>query len=244
MSSKISYITIDTSKALSDLCILGAHYVTDKSPYNSVMHRHPYTAVYDMLFAPRRYQPIVFGEIGVMNNASMCMWRSYFPTASLYGFEINTETLAAVKAHNLPNTHYSFMDSGSPQSIFDALNDTKQLFDVIIDDSNHHFENQMAIASVAYEFLKPGGVLIIEDIFRPWGEARYEEALAPYMKYFSSAAFFETNHENLWSPGTQEPWFNNDKLLVMYRNQEPAQLRTMGIDLNSPYLAEALKRKG
>jgi hypothetical protein len=241
MSSKINYIIIDTSKALTDLCVLGAHYRTDKSPYNPALHRHPYTAVYDMLFASRRYQPIIFGEIGVMSNASMRMWRSYFTTASLYGFEINTETLVAARSDNLPNVHYNFMDSSNPQSIFEALNDTKQLFDVIIEDSSHYFESQMAVASVAFEFLKPGGTLIIEDIFRPWGEARYEEALAPYMKYFSSMAFFETNHKNLWSPGTEEPWFNNDKLLVMHRNQEtkPAE-----VDLTSPYLAEALGRKG
>jgi SAM-dependent methyltransferase len=205
---------------------------------------HPYTAVYDMIFAARRYEPIVFAEIGVMHNASMCMWRSYFTSARLYGFDVNMEFIAKAKGQHLPNTQYNFMDANEPQSIFDALNSTGQFFDVIIDDSNHYFEQQVRIASVAFEFLKPGGALIIEDVFRPWGEARYEDALGPYMKYFSSCTFIETNHDNRWSPGTEEPWFDNDKLLVMYRNQASVPLRNVQANLSSRYLAEARERRG
>ena len=76
--SKINRLVVDSSDSMSDLCRLGIDHPTDKSPYNTTLHRHPYTPVYDFLFAAIRYDPIVFGEIGIERNQSMVCWRSYF----------------------------------------------------------------------------------------------------------------------------------------------------------------------
>jgi hypothetical protein len=48
----ISRLVIDSTDAKTDLCELGKVCGTDKSPYNTVRHRHPYTAVYSMILAP------------------------------------------------------------------------------------------------------------------------------------------------------------------------------------------------
>ena len=87
------------------------------------------------------------------------------------------------------------------------------MFDIIIEDSTHEFNDQIRFANIAYKHIKPGGFLIIEDIFREESEQRYVDALADISKYFSSMTFIVTEHKNKHSPG-----WNNDKLLVLNRN--------------------------
>lgn len=217
----INSIMIDSSNSTTDLCLLGKKYGTDKSPYNTKLHRHPYTAIYDLLFASQRYAPIKFAEIGILDNSSMKMWRDYFHRAKLYGFDVSKASIELARRDLLPDVYYDWLDADNKDTIHSALDKAKSLFDVIIDDSSHYFEHQIAIISQAYKFIKPGGMLIIEDIHRPWGNEKYEEALAPYAGYFSSLTFIEAEHSNKYSDGTEVPWFDNDKLLLMHRNRVP-----------------------
>lgn len=241
--NRLNHIVLDSSRSVTDLCVLGAKYPTDKSPYNPGKHRHPYTAVYDLLFAAKRFESLVFGEIGIAYNASMQMWRSYFPNATLYGFEFNAELIEVAKSNLLARTHYSHIDVSQPLSIFNALNDTGKSFDIIIDDSTHLFEHQTSIVPIALEFVKPGGIIVIEDIFRPWSESRFDEALSPYYRFFSSGLFIETNHINRSSTGDREPYYDNDKLLVLFRNQEAAPLRHVPqASVSPPLLVDALSQ--
>ena len=215
----INRIVIDSTGATSDLCRLGASCGTDKSPYSTTWHHHAYTAVYDLLFAGMRYSPITLGELGILDNSSMRMWRSYFTQARLFGFEVSPEKIAAARAEHLPGTHYFLANVVDKASMFDAFNAAMALYDVLIDDSTHLFEHQMNFAEVAVDFVKPGGMLVIEDVFRGWDEARYADGLRELFPYFSSMAFIETNHAQAFSGGTDVvPYHNNDKLLVMHRN--------------------------
>ena len=217
---KINRLVLDASASMTDLCTLGARYGTDKSPYSSTWHHHPYTAAYDLLFASMRYRPIVLGELGILDNKSMHLWRHYFPQATLYGFEYDQAKIDLAKAENIPGSHYSKADVSNKESMFNAFNDVGRMFDILIDDSTHFFEHQIKFVEVSVDFVGPGGILIVEDVFRGWGDARYTEALAPLLDLFSSATFIETNHDKAYSGGnTTIPYFDNDKLLVLHRNQ-------------------------
>lgn len=218
---KISKLQIDSTGAITDLCYYGTKYPTDKSPYSSTWHRHPYTAVYNFLFSTLRYSPIVFGEIGILDNMSMHMWRSFFTEAQLYGFEYFDDKIERAISECIPGATYSSMNIADKVSIFTALNNCKTKFDILIDDSTHLFEHQINFVEVALDFVKPGGMLVIEDVFRHWPNERYEEAIGPYFDYFSSVVAVETNHENAYSGGNhQEPYYDNDKLIVLYRNRK------------------------
>ena len=50
---RIEKLVIDSTESVTDLCRLGVKHPTDKSPYNesSSLHKHPYTAVYNLLFS-------------------------------------------------------------------------------------------------------------------------------------------------------------------------------------------------
>ena len=210
---RIEKLVVDSTDSVTDLCRLGVKHPTDKSPYNESdsLHKHPYTAVYNLLFSYMRYNPIVLGEIGILDNMSMLCWREYFPNATLYGYEYSEMRLQKALSDKLSNTVYSKMDVKDVESIQEGLQST--MFDIIIEDSTHEFNDQIRFANIAYKHIKPGGFLIIEDIFREESEQRYVDALADISKYFSSMTFIVTEHKNKHSPG-----WNNDKLLVLNRN--------------------------
>jgi len=141
----------------------------------------------------------------------MKCWREYFPNATLYGYEYSEMRLEKALSDKLPNAVYSKMDVKDVESIQEGLQST--MFDIIIEDSTHEFNDQIRFANIAYKHIKPGGFLIIEDVFREESEQRYVEALRETSKYYSSMTFIVTEHKNKHSPG-----WNNDKLLVLNRN--------------------------
>ena len=204
----LNSITMDTSNSVTDLCRLGVKYPTDKSPYNedNGLHKHAYTAIYNLLFSHIRYDRITLAEIGILHNNSMKCWREYFPNAELYGYEWNDDLLKRAISDNLWNTWYIKMNVKDRTSIEEGM--LGQLFDIIIDDSTHEFGDQMNVINVAYSYLKPGGFLIIEDIFLYANEKDYEKDIPQ----FSSGTFIMADHKLKNSVG-----WDNDKLLLLFR---------------------------
>lgn len=219
---KINSIIIDSTKSKTDLCELGVKYPTDKSPYNTINpvtlhgsgHRHPYTAVYDLLFSSMRYKDLKLAEIGVLDNMSMLCWRDYFTNAELFGFDVDNSYIQEGNNLNLSKTTYDFMNVHSVESIESGLNKYGK-YDIIIEDTTHVFTDQIRVCSVAHKYLNPGGILIIEDIFRHLNEDDYRKELQDILKYYSSITFIMTEHELKYSPN-----WDNDKLLILHRNDK------------------------
>jgi trans-aconitate methyltransferase len=211
---QVESITIDTTHARSPLCELASPLPTDKSPYHNFAfhHRHAYTAVYDLLFSTLRHQPIHIAELGILCNASMKLWRQYFPNATLHGFDNDQGHITQALSDNLPNTHYSQINVKDPHSITQALKDHQ--FDILIDDTTHEFADQINIIKHAHANVKPHGLLIIEDIFRAEIEGRYINVLQAMGldQHFHTAKFITTNHELDKTEG-----MNNSKLLVLVK---------------------------
>ena len=208
----IDRIVIDSSAARTELCTLGRLTGTDKSPYNTVAHRHPYTAVYNMLFAPLKAKPIRFAEIGVAMGRSAFMWDMFFtnPETELIMFDRDEVLLAYTKERVGSRVKTALMDVGVDGNVDASLRSMADgLYDVIIDDSSHDFEHQIRIINEAIPLIKPGGLLIIEDVFRDRAEKDYENAL-PLLSKVTAVYFVVCDHELRYSPG-----WNNDKMLVI-----------------------------
>jgi Methyltransferase domain len=213
---KINSITIDSSQSTTDLCHLGGHvHQTDKSPYNNVHHRHPYTAVYDFIFSNKRYDKLNIGEFGILYNMSMKCWRDYFKNSTLHGFDFDEKLLNEAISENLYDTTYDLMNIKDATSIEDSFQKYGN-YDLIVEDTTHEFNDQIRFANIAYKYLNTGGILIIEDIFRNAPEQLYNEALENISKYFSTMTFVVCDHKMRYSPG-----WDNDKLLFMIRNDVP-----------------------
>jgi predicted O-methyltransferase YrrM len=116
---------------------------------------------------------------------------------------------------NMPNVFLDTMDAGSSPSIQQKLDEATRdgvLFDVILDDASHNPEHQVEVIRTALPFLNPGGLLIIEDIFRERSIALYEQALRDVQPLVRFHTFIVCDHALRYSPG-----WNNDKLLIFVK---------------------------
>ena len=222
----INLLTIDATRCRSDLCEAGSKYSTDKSPYSvGTVHRHAYTAAYDLLLSPLKEKAIVFGELGILDNASIKMWRSYLPQAALYGFEFFDERIEKARNDSVANTTYINADVSSVESLRVAFASAGRLFDILIDDSTHLFDHQINFVEAAVDFVCPSGLIIIEDIFRQWDVTRFDVALSHLLHLFDWTSFIDTNHDMAFNQGGLEPYFDNDRILVLRRNNVPRALK-------------------
>jgi predicted enzyme involved in methoxymalonyl-ACP biosynthesis len=106
------------------------------------------------------------------------------------------------------------MDIKDVNSITEGLSFAGSNFDILIDDSTHEFKDQIKFINEAHKHLNTGGILIVEDIFIDAYEQDYANAIN--LEHFSSATFINANHNLKNSEG-----WNNDKLLVLYKNDKP-----------------------
>jgi predicted O-methyltransferase YrrM len=106
------------------------------------------------------------------------------------------------------------MDVSVDENVRDSLlyASCGELYDVIIDDSSHDHGHQIRIIHEAFPLLRPGGMLIIEDIFRATAEEEYETLIQGELGACAEAFFVECEHKYKWSPG-----WDNDKLLVLIK---------------------------
>ena len=83
----------------------------------------------------------------------------------------------------------------------------------IIITASHNPPDQCAVIKVALHFLKKGGILIVEDIFRERSIEPYEKIFEEVKDLVSFHTFITCDHALRYSPG-----WNNDKLLVFVKN--------------------------
>jgi predicted O-methyltransferase YrrM len=216
--SRISKLVIDSSEALTELCDLGAKAGTDKSPYNGAGHRHPYTAVYTMLLSSLKGKAVRFAEIGVAAGSSAEMWTRYFsdPAAQIWAFDRDQNFLDAL-GRRVPDGRLrrGLMDVGVDGDVERALKEGgigPGELDALLDDSSHEHGHQLRIVREGFPFVRSGGLLIVEDIFRSTDESEYVEPLKDVLAQCSAAYFVECEHRLKWSPG-----WNNDKMLVLVK---------------------------
>jgi SAM-dependent methyltransferase len=196
---KFNSILIDTTLATTKLCDIGKKYGTVKSPINLKGHRIGLTALYSLLFSQIKNKRINFAEIGVEKNASIKMWREYFSRANIYAFEYDNRKITSALKDKLSKTFYFKIDVQNAKSINESFYKTKLKFDVIVDDSTHNFEDQIRIIKNCHKFLNPGGILIIEDIFKLkeyHKEIYYYYKLKNFTKFFDEIFFIDTEHVN------------------------------------------------
>ena len=209
-------ILIDSSLSQTKLCKLGKKYQTNKSSLNIDGHRSGYTSFFTILFSSLRDKKINIAEIGIEANGSIKLWREYFKRASIFGFEFDKKKIEKAKKHKLENTNYYEINVHDKKSIYYAFKKTKVKFDIIIDDSTHLFDDQIRVIRNCYKFLKPNGLMIIEDIYRfrnEYQDNMYFNKLAGIKKYFHEIFFIETKHVNNFTAS-----WKNEKILLLLRN--------------------------
>ena len=210
-------LNINYHKNSSELCEIGKKYDTDKSSQRSNVtnsrHCHPYTLFYDTLFKDKKNEQLQIAELGILDGASLLMWREYFKKANIYGFEYNDSMINHFKQkYDNERITLSHIDVTNEESIKNSFSNLNIQYDIIIEDTTHQFEDQIRVIENIYQYLKPGGILIIEDIFKCYNENDYIERLNTVLENFQDYYFVSLDHVNRNSTG-----WDNDKLFILVK---------------------------
>lgn len=111
---------------------------------------------YEEALKPYRHTAKSVLEIGVLNGDSTRLWKKYFTKAEIVGIDITQQK---------PEDGITYIHADAYNA--DTLSLFSEEFDVIIDDGPHTLESQFYFISHWYNKLKPGGLLIIEDVQSP-----------------------------------------------------------------------------
>ena len=82
----------------------------------------------------------------------------------------------------------------------------------MLEDASHRLEHQLIFLRDAIDFVKPGGLLIIEDIFREISKERFQEALDTLRDKVANAILIRPEHKLRQSYG-----WENDRILVVWK---------------------------
>jgi SAM-dependent methyltransferase len=124
---------------------------------------HSYGPVYDALLAPDRLRVCTLLEIGVLEGASLRAWADAFPSAIVFGIDINLPPDRVVGER----CRVTQADAADPLSVARALSMLgigPLSLDVVIDDASHKFRDQIAAFLLLWDYIRPGGIYVIEDI--------------------------------------------------------------------------------
>jgi SAM-dependent methyltransferase len=146
---------------------------------------HSYGDVYAAIFGDfDRMAELNILELGVQRGGSLYAWQEFFPNAHIYGVDITDTRLDKYKKD--PKIIFYKEDLKDAVKHFEGMT-----FDIIIDDSDH-FDGTMAwIVKNYWKFLKPKGVMIIEDIQIP---ERYTETIMASMPPGSAMEHFDMRY--------------------------------------------------
>jgi len=155
---------------LSPLCEIMIK--SDKSPLYQNENKHCFSPMYYKLFKDIKNEHLNVLEIGTSYGHSIAGWRTFFPNSKIYGWDNNKNFL--VKVHKIvPDAILSVCDISKPI-------ESNIVFDIIIDDSSHAFNDQINIINSLYKNTKK--YLIIEDVFLHISVAEFDKHINQEVK--------------------------------------------------------------
>lgn len=135
---------------------IGLKYDADKSS-----RFHHYLEFYQKQLPDRDFSGRLL-EIGIMDGASMKMWREYYPNAEIVGIDIFDKQHLYSSDWGVPDSVKMLQVNGTVEPLVRELG----MFDVIIDDGSHFMHDQQrSFELLYYSQLNKGGVYIIEDLW-------------------------------------------------------------------------------
>ena len=121
---------------------------------------HDYLRHYDYLFSPFRTESFPLIEFGCARGDSLRMWEEYFPSADIYGIDLD-ET---AKRHETERIHVVIGDATSQKTHDDLKASTGGSAFIILDDASHAWGDQRRSFELFWDMVSPGGFYVIEDL--------------------------------------------------------------------------------
>lgn len=122
---------------------------------------------YEPYLARYREKKIKLLEVGVMTGKNMLLWDRYFVKhKGIWGVDV-TDVYVDKELRGKERLHVEVGDAYT-EEMAGRLPD----FDIIIDDGPHTLESQVKFINIYMKKLKPGGIMVVEDVQDPqWFEA-------------------------------------------------------------------------
>ncbi len=136
---------------------LGEKHGTDKGDVNHTFRGNSYLDIYHGLFESIRMYPRTLLEIGVLDGASLRMWRDFFPNTQIWGLDINPAARVAIG----DRIHVVTGSQADPAALAQVANGEE--LDIVIDDGSHVVDHMIASLRMLWPRLVPGGTYVIED---------------------------------------------------------------------------------
>ena len=142
---------------------------------------HNYAVKYDKILSPFRESFLSVLEIGVSQGQSIKMWTDYFPKATIHGADISPASKICESYSNRVKFH--LIDQRDEAQ----LKNLEQFspFDLIIDDGNHFWMEQILTFQTLFPYLKSGGIYIVEDTTTSYWEEYKNHPISPVI-YFKT----------------------------------------------------------
>jgi glycosyltransferase involved in cell wall biosynthesis len=125
---------------------------------------HTYDRVYGPVLNRFRDASGNLLEIGARFGASAVLWRHLLPNFSIDLVDNEPENFNSGYAHYLTNTGFRHSDAYTEETLKYFKDRNPNGYDIIIEDGPHTLESQIFAVTNYTNLLKPGGVLIVEDI--------------------------------------------------------------------------------
>lgn len=172
---KIEAPKVVASSLMDDLAI---KHKSDKSS-----RFHNYAVKYDKILSQYRESFTSIMEIGVAQGQSTKMWADYFPNATIYGADIDKTSVVCESYSSRIKFH--LLD----QRIEAQLKNMEQFgpYDLIIDDGNHFWMEQILTFKTLFPYVKSGGIYIVEDTTTSYWNEYKNNQMSP-VEYFKTLA--------------------------------------------------------
>ena len=156
---------------------LAMKYHSDK------LHWHSYIPKYEELFKGMEVKrlleigigyrdlmkPFLPYEVEYVHGSSLKMWEEYFPEAEIFACDIRLDTLI-----NEGRIHSMVCDQSDPFDLGIMCGLFGLVYQVIIDDGSHQYEQQRLTARQLLRYCQPS-LYIIEDVWLDTGELLAKE---------------------------------------------------------------------
>ena len=180
---------------------------------------HNYCVKYQKYLPFSTEDNITLLELGVLGGKSLKMWRDYYRNATVIGVDVNEDC----QQYDNPkqNLHVRIGDATS-RTVTKALYDEFGPFDFIIDDASHMCEDQINAFLMLFEFIKSGGVYVIEDCTSSYWEQYNRNTNS--MKYFKDL-IDHVNFQGYYDPEKHHFARNeSDAINYINKNQLPTRI--------------------
>jgi len=168
---------------MNELDVLARKFNTDKrtnDPGQSIYH--DYTPTYYELFKDKKDSIERLLEIGIWEGSSHRMWAEFFPDAVIFGLDNFSGLFHKYKQENPTMTDDEIVaklnelkNSLEEEGIIIYVGDQTDRnllanmgydgkYDVVIDDGGHHSVQVQMSFDILWDYVKPGGYYIVEDL--------------------------------------------------------------------------------